>query len=200
LFQDPYRYSDTTRERQVTLTPEHRAAARDMARKSIVLLQNRPLPNGLPVLPLSKRVRTLAVIGPLADDSASTLGSWAGAGRKEDAVTLLAGLRGALDDSTQVLVARGAPVDTVETGGFEAAVRLARTADAVVLALGERADMSAEAASRASLDLPGAQLALAQVVTRAARAADPNKPVVAVLLNGRPLALQWLADSVPAIL
>jgi beta-glucosidase len=70
----------------------------------------------------------------------------------------------------------------------------------VLLVIGERADMSAEAASRASLELPGAQLELAQAVVRAARAADPNKPVVAVLLNGRPLALQWLADSVPAIL
>jgi beta-glucosidase len=91
-------------------------------------------------------------------------------------------------------------VDTVLTSGFAEAERLARTASAVLLVLGERADMSAEAASRASLELPGAQLDLAKVVVRAARAADPAKPVVIVLLNGRPLALQWLADSVPAIL
>jgi beta-glucosidase len=70
----------------------------------------------------------------------------------------------------------------------------------VLLVIGERADMSAEAASRASLELPGAQLELVQAVVRAARAADSSKPVVAMLLNGRPLALQWLADSVPAIL
>jgi beta-glucosidase len=198
LFDDPYRYSDTLRERQVTLTPAHRAAARALARESIVLLKNDTLPGGSPALPLRKDLKTLAVIGPLADDSASALGSWAGAGRAEDAVTLLAGIRAAVR-GTRVLYARGAPVDTVDVTGFAEAERLARTGDAVLLALGERADMSAEAASRASLDLPGAQLALAQAVIHAARSANPNKPVVAVLFNGRPLALQWLADSVSAI-
>jgi beta-glucosidase len=200
LFEDPYRYSDTARERKVTLTAEHRAAARALARESIVLLKNDPLPGGSPALPLRKELGTIAVIGPLADDSASALGSWAGAGRKEDVVTPLAGIRKAVSPGTRVLYARGASVDTVGTTGFIEAVRLARTADAVLLVIGERADMSAEAASRASLELPGAQLELAQAVVRAARAADPSKPVVAVLLNGRPLALQWLADSVPAIL
>ena len=200
LFDDPYRYSDTTRERQVTLTAEHRAAARGLAREAIVLLKNDSLPNGAPVLPLRQDLRTIAVIGPLADDSASVLGSWSGAGRKEDAVTPLTGVRRAVRAGTRVLYARGAPVDTVQTAGFAEAERVARSADAVLLVLGERADMSAEAGSRASLDLPGAQLDLAKAVVRAARAADPAKPVVAVLLNGRPLALQWLADSVPAIL
>jgi beta-glucosidase len=200
LFDDPYRYSDTTRERQVTLTAEHRAAARALAREAIVLLKNDPLPSGSPALPLRNDLGTIAVIGPLADDSASTLGSWSGAGRKEDVVTPLAGVRQAVKAGTRVLYARGAPVDTVETGGFAEAERLARMANAVLLVLGERADMSAEAASRASLELPGVQLDLAKAVVRAARGADPTKPVVAVLLNGRPLAIQWLADSVPAIL
>jgi beta-glucosidase len=199
LFRDPYRYSDTLRERQVTLTPGHRAAARAMAREAIVLLKNEPQSSGRPPLPLPKRLGTLAVIGPLADDTAAVLGSWSGAGRKEDAVSLLTGIRRAVP-GTRVLYTRGAPVDTVNTTGFPEAERLASTADAVLLALGERADMSAEAASRASLELPGSQLALAQTVVRAARAANPQKPVIAVLLNGRPLALQWLADSVPAIL
>jgi beta-glucosidase len=200
LFDDPYRYSDTTRERQVTLTPEHRAVARALAREAIVLLKNDSLSSGSPALPLRKDLGTIAVIGPLAEDSVSALGSWAGAGRKEDVVTPLAGIRKAVGVGTRVLYARGAPVDTVQTRGFAEAQRLARTADAVLLVLGERADMSAEAASRASLELPGAQLELAKAVVRAARSSDPAKPVVAVLLNGRPLALQWLADSVPAIL
>jgi beta-glucosidase len=199
LFDDPYRYSDTVRERRVTLTAEHRAAARALAREAIVLLKNDRLPTGSPALPLRKDLGTIAVIGPLADDSASVLGSWSGAGRKEDTVTLLAGVRRAVRPGTRVVFARGAPVDTVNTSGFAEAERLARSADAVLLVLGERADMSAEAASRASLELPGAQLALAQAVVRAARAADSGKPIIAVLLNGRPLALQWLADSVPAI-
>jgi beta-glucosidase len=200
LFDDPYRYSDTTRERQVTLTAEHRAAARALAREAIVLLKNDALPSRSPALPLRNDLGTIAVIGPLAGDSASTLGSWSGAGRKEDAVTPLTGISQAVRAGTRVLYARGAPVDTVATGGFPEAERLARIADAVLLVLGERADMSAEAASRASLELPGSQLELAKAVVRAARSADPSKPVVAVLLNGRPLALQWLADNVPAIL
>jgi beta-glucosidase len=199
LFNDPYRYSDTARERGLTLTAEHRAAARALAREAIVLLKNDTLSSGSPALPLRKDLGTVAVIGPLADDTASTLGSWAGAGRAEDVVTLLTGIRRAVAARTRVLYARGAPVDTVNTSGFAEAERLARTADAVLLVLGERADMSAEAASRASLELPGAQLALARAVLRSARAADPGKPVIAVLMNGRPLALQWLADSIPAI-
>ena len=200
LFDDPYRYSDTARERQVTLTVQHRAAARALAREAIVLLKNDSLGSGAPVLPLRSDLSSIAVIGPLADDSASTLGSWSGAGRKEDAVTPLAGIRHAVNAGTRVLYARGASVDTGETGGFAEAERLARSADAVVLVLGERADMSAEAGSRASLDLPGSQLDLAKTVLRAARSSSPPKPVVAVLLNGRPLAIQWLADSIPAIL
>jgi beta-glucosidase len=197
LFDDPYRYSDTTRERQVTLTAGHRAAARALARKAIVLLKNDPA-GSAPTLPLRKDLRSIAVIGPLADDARSALGSWAGTGKPEDAVTLLEGIRRAVPRA-RVLHARGAPVDTADTSGFAEAERLAREADAVLLVVGEREDMSAEAASRASIELPGSQEALAQVVTRAARAADPAKPVVALLMNGRPLAIPWLADSVPAV-
>jgi beta-glucosidase len=197
LFDDPYRYSDTTRERQVTLTARHRAAARDLARKSIVLLKNE-VSGSAPTLPLRKGLRSIAVIGPLADDARSSLGSWAGTGKPEDVVTLLEGIRRGVPGA-RVLHARGAPVDTADTSGFGEAERLAREAEAVLLVLGEREDMSAEAASRASIELPGSQAALAQVVTRAARAADPTKPVVALLMNGRPLAIPWLADSVPAV-
>jgi beta-glucosidase len=197
LFDDPYRYSDTLRERRVTLTAEHRAAARDLARKSIVLLKN-DASGAAATLPLRKSLRSIAVIGPLADDARSALGSWAGTGKPEDAISLLEGIRRAVPRA-RVLHTRGAPVDTVDTGGFGEAERIAREADAVLLVLGEREDMSGEAASRASVELPGSQEALAQAVTRAARASDPDKPVAAVLMNGRPLAIPWLADSVPAI-
>ena len=199
LFVDPYRYSDTTRQRVVTLAPAHRAAARDLARKSIVLLKNDiESAAGAPVLPLAKTLRSIAVIGPLADDRNAVLGSWNGAGRADDAITVLAGIRAALPGA-RVTHERGVPVESISTAGVAAAVQAAREADAVVLVLGERADMTGEAASRASIELPGAQLAMAQDVVRAARAADPRKPIVAVLMNGRPLAVQWLADSVPAV-
>ena len=197
LFEDPYRFSDTTRQRLATLTPANRAAARDLARKAIVLLKNDSVA-GAPVLPLSRSLRSIAVIGALADDSAAVLGSWNGAGRPRDAVTVLAGLRAALPQA-RVTFERGVPVESLDTRGVAAAVQAARGADAVILVLGEHADMSGEASSRASIELPGAQLELAKAVVRAARELDPRKPVVAVLMNGRPLAVQWLADSVPAI-
>ncbi len=188
LFTDPYRYSDPARERARTLTPEHLAHAHEIARKSIVLLKN----SGK-TLPLSKRLRTLAVIGPLADDATSALGSWAAAGRREDAVTVLAGIRKAVPPGTQVLYAKGAEVEATDTAGFAEAARIAGAADAVVLVLGEHQDMSAEARNRSSLDLPGVQQTLVERVHAA------GKPVAVVLMNGRPLSTPWLDANVPAI-
>ncbi len=188
LFTDPYRYSDPARERARTLTPEHLAHAREIARKSIVLLKN----SGK-TLPLSKRLRTLAVIGPLADDATSALGSWAAAGRPEDAVTVLAGIRKAVSPGTRVLYAKGAEVEATDTAGFAEAVRSARAAEAVVLVLGEHQDMSAEARNRSSLDLPGVQQTLVE------RVHATGKPVAVVLMNGRPLSTRWLDANVPAI-
>jgi len=189
LFEDPYRYSDTARERAVTLAPEHLAASREVARKSIVLLKN----DGN-VLPLRKDLGTLAVIGALAEDARSVLGSWAPAGRAEDAVTVLDGIRRAVSSGTRVLFAKGATVLGTDTSGFVEAARVARQADAVVLVLGETHDLSGEAVNRATIDLPGVQLELAR------RIRATGKPVAVVLMNGRPLAIPWLADSIPAIL
>ena len=189
LFADPYHHSSEARERALTLSPAYVAEARDMARRSIVLLKNS---GG--ALPLSKSLGTLAVIGTLADDARSALGNWAAVGRPEDAVTILAGIRQAVGSRTRILYAPGAPVDSADTTGFAEAVRIARQADAVVLVLGEHQDMSAEARNRASLDLPGVQLQLAQAVVAT------GKPVVVILENGRPLSIPWLADHVPAIL
>lgn len=191
LFDDPYRYSDPEREKANTLTAENRAAARTMAQQSIVLLKN----DGR-VLPLAKTLRSLAVIGPLADDRAATLGPWAAAGRPEDAVSVLEGIRAALGAGAKVVHARGAGVTGTDTSGFSEAERAAREADAVVLVLGEDATMSGEAHSRASLELPGVQDELAQAVRKAAG----NKPVAVVLMNGRPLSITGLDTTMPAIL
>ena len=188
LFEDPYRYSDTTRERTLALAPAHLAESRDMARRSVVLLKNERN-----TLPLSKSVRTIAVIGPLATDARSAIGSWAAYGRAEDAVPVLTGIRQAVSSGTRVLHARGAEVEGSDTSGFREAVRVARQADVVVLVIGEREDMSAEAANRASIELPGVQERLAKAVHAT------GKPVVVVLMNGRPLAIPWLHDNVPAI-
>ncbi|TQM12478.1 beta-glucosidase [Pseudoxanthomonas sp. 3HH-4] len=191
LFDDPYRSctDDGARERALTLTPQHRADARRMAQKSLVLLEN-----DNQVLPLSKSVRTLAVIGPLADHRRAMLGNWAVAGREEDAVTPLEGLKASLGDKTRLVVAKGADIDSQDTRGFADAVAAAKQADAVVMFLGEHPDMSAEANNRTSLDLPGVQEQLALAV------AATGKPVVVVLLNGRPLSIGGLKGKVSAIL
>jgi beta-glucosidase len=189
LFEDPYRNIDATRERAAMLTAEHRAAAREVARQSIVLLKN-----DRGVLPLRKDLGTLAVIGSLAADSSAAIGNWQGLGRQEDAVAVLTGIRRAVSPRTTVLYARGASPESDDTTGIAEAVRTARRAEAAVLVIGETPAMSAEASSRASIDLPGAQSRLAQAVRAT------GVPVVVVLMNGRPLAIQALHDSMPAIL
>jgi beta-glucosidase len=188
LFDDPYRYSDTTRQRTLTLAPEHIAFARELARESIVLLKNQ---DG--VLPLGRDLGSVAVVGALADSAREMLGNWAAAGRAEDAVTILDGLRRALEPATRVVYARGTGVRAGDTTGFPAALAAARAADAVILVLGETESMSAEANNRARLDLPGAQLELAKRIVALGR------PVVVVLMNGRPLSIPWLDEHVPAI-
>ncbi|MEP6550719.1 MAG: glycoside hydrolase family 3 N-terminal domain-containing protein, partial [Gemmatimonadales bacterium] len=197
LFTDPYRFSDAARERRYTLAPEHVAAARDAARAGIVLLRNANR-----TLPLRKDLRTIAVIGPLADDARSAMGNWAADGRATETISVLAGIRAAVGPSARVIAVRGAPVDTADTSGFAAARTAASEADAVVLVLGEREDMSAEAASRSSIELPGSQRDLALAVIQAARRSPggESKPVVAVLMNGRPLAVPELALEAPALL
>ena len=203
LFDDPYRGSSVERERRDVLTPEHRAAAREIASEAVVLLTNKTV-GGRAALPLGSDLRSVAVIGALAVDSTSVLGAWHGAGDKRDAVTVLDGLRRALPDAS-IRYAAGVALDTariegpVNSPGIAEAEQLARTSDAVILVLGETEAMSGEATSRTSVELPGAQLQLAQAVVRAAHASNPSKLVIAVLMNGRPLAVPWLADSASAL-
>jgi beta-glucosidase len=189
LFEDPYRYSDTTRERTMILTAANRTAAREIARESIVLLKNTGN-----VLPLKKDLATIAVIGRLATDSGAVLGAWAGVGRSQDAVSVLDGIRRAVSPRTVVRYSRGASPESADTSAIAAAVSAARGANAVILVIGEGAGMSGEASSRASIELPGAQPQLVKAI------AAVGVPVVAVLMNGRPLALESLHNSVPAIL
>lgn len=189
LFADPYRYCAPDREEEAMLTEEHRRAARKMARQSVVLLKNED-----EQLPLSKDLRTVAVIGSLAVDQRSTLGEWAGAGRAEDAVSVLDGIREAVGPNAKVVYAKGVGVRDTSRAGFADAVQAARRADAAVLVLGEDYNMSGEAASRTSLGLPGVQQALAKAVY------ETGTPTTAVLMNGRPLAVTWLDAHVPSIL
>jgi beta-glucosidase len=188
LFDDPYRGSDSAREKSEVLTPANRGVARRLAQQSIVLLRNERN-----LLPLSRDVRTIAVIGALADDSASALGAWAGMGRPADAVTVLDGIRKAVSAKTRVVYERGASPTSTDTTGFARAVAAARSADEVILVVGEPRDISGEAESRSAIDVPGSQLQLAQALQKT------GKPLVVVLMNGRPLAIPWLAENAPAL-
>jgi beta-glucosidase len=145
-------------------------------------------------LPLSKSLGTVAVIGSLATDARSAMGNWAAAGRAEEAVTVLDGIRRAVSSGTRLVYARGADSATADTSGFAEAVRVAREADAVVLVVGEHQEQSAEANNRAFLGLPGAQEGLVRAVHAT------GKPVVIVLMGGRPLAISSIAESAPAIM
>ncbi|HEY0405000.1 MAG TPA: beta-glucosidase BglX [Pyrinomonadaceae bacterium] len=187
LFEHPY--ADEARERAALTNPEHAAAARRIAARSMVLLKNEGA-----TLPLSKSVKSIAVIGPLADSQKDMLGSWSGDGNAADAVTLLAGIKAQVGPGVKVTYAKGCEIETDSTAGFAEAVAAAREADVVVIAVGESAEMSGEAASRASLDLPGRQLELVQAIHAT------GKPYAVVLMNGRPLSINWLAGNSPAIL
>jgi beta-glucosidase len=187
LFEHPY--ADEARERSEILSPAHRAAAREVAARSLVLLKNER-----ETLPLSASARSIAIIGPLADSQADMIGSWNGDGHAEDAVTLLAGIKAKVAPSTKVVYAKGCDVASDSTAGFDEAVHAARNADVVILAVGEAAAMSGEASSRSSLDLPGRQLDLIKAIHAT------GKPYVVVLMNGRPLTINWVAENSPAIL
>jgi beta-glucosidase len=189
LFADPYKYHDAARERRVMLSAEHRRAAREIAEKSVVLLKNE---GGL--LPLASKVRRIAVVGALAADANSQLGSWRAQGKAEDVKPLLPALEAALPRETRLVFKPGASPRSDDRSGIAAAVEAARQADLTILVVGEDFDLSGEARSRSDLSLPGAQQALAEAVL------DTGKPVVLLLMNGRPLALETLAERAPAIL
>ncbi len=191
LFEDPYRYSDAGREAAVTFSAELMAHARDAGRKSIVLLKNDAV-DGQPLLPLSRTVRDIALIGPLADAGEEMLGTWRAAGDPTKAVSLLSALRSALPE-TRIHHAEGCSVLEEGRDGFEAALAAARQSEVVILALGERALQSGEAASRSRLGLSGGQQALLEAVHAT------GKPVIAVIMAGRPLVLSWAAQNIPAL-
>lgn len=188
LFDDPYRYSNPEREKATIMKPEFLEAARDVSRKSIVLLKNEKN-----TLPLSKKIKKIALIGPLADAQREMIGSWSAAGDWKKSVTLLEGIK-AVSPSSQVIYARGCNINDDTTKYFAQAIQAAKQADVVVLAVGEAASMTGEAASRASLDLPGVQQKLVEEIQKT------GKPVVVVLMNGRPLTINWIDQNIPAIL
>ena len=187
LFDNPY--TDESRESNAFLTVGSRAVAREIAGRSMVLLKN-----DRNTLPLSKTLRSIAIIGPLADDKRAPLGWWSGDGRAEDTVTPLAGIRAKVSSQTQVSYVKGCEIEGGTTDGFAAAISAARNADVAIVFVGEAKEMVGEAASRSSLDLPGHQMELVRAIHAT------GKPTIVVLVNGRPLTIGWIAENVLAIL
>lgn len=193
LFENPY--VDPEVVTQTILSPEHEATALRAAEKSIVLLKNDPLDDGRPILPLAQDARKIAVVGPLADSQLDVLGQWRANGDPKDATSVLDGIRAAAGEDQEVLYAAGSAVNGRSPKALKNAVRAAEQADVVVAVIGESEDMSGEATSRTDPRLPEAQLELLKRLQRT------GKPVVAVLVNGRPLTgLEWIAKNVPAVL
>jgi beta-glucosidase len=207
LFEHPY--FDESLLAKVVARPDHKQEARWAAQRTMVLLRNEGK-----TLPLSKDVKHLAVIGPVADSREATDGPWMVFDHKSSAVTVLAGLRAKLPnakiefapgpeirreipsmfDALMGTVRKPPQTPGESEAAFQLAVATARGADAVVMVMGEEGNMSGEAASRASLELPGRQEELLKAVVAL------GKPVVLVLINGRPLAIEWAGEHVPAIL
>jgi beta-glucosidase len=208
LFTDPYHGCTDERARNEILTPENRQAAREFAKKSFVLLKDEHQ-----LLPL-KKAGTIALIGPFADDQQNLLGSWRAAGDWHLAVSVQTGVRNVVSSAARILHAQGANlVDdpalraTLKAFGAEVhvdnrtpqemlaeAVAVAKAADTVVAVLGETWSMTGEAASRTQLGLPENQETLLRALVAT------GKPVVLVLMNGRPLTLTWEAEHCSAIL
>lgn len=188
LFDDPYKYLDKEREEKLIFSPKHLEASRDMARKSIVLLKN-----STNILPLDKKVNKIAVIGFLADSKKDMNGFWSAKGRDNEPTTLLEGIKDAVFKNTEVLYSKAGNINKSTNKEIEDAVKTAKQSDVVVVAVGETKDMSGEGASRAYLNLPGNQLDLLKELKKT------GKPIVVVLMNGRPLVIPEIDNTFETI-
>lgn len=189
LFDNPYKYCDENRERKTVLSQEMIDAAKKVALESIVLLKNQ---NHL--LPLKKDIKSIAVIGPLANSKDDPLGPWAQQGNPENVVTVLEGIKNKLGNNVKINFAEGCSVKGDDKSGFKKAIQAVRKSEVAIVVVGESRDMSGEAQSRATLDLPGVQEDLIKELYKT------GKPIVVVLMNGRPLTINWINENIPAIL
>ncbi|WP_233565273.1 beta-glucosidase BglX [Aquimarina sp. AD10] len=202
LFDDPYKYCDENREKNEIYTKENLEASRDVAKKSIVLLKNNNS-----ILPLKKNIKSIAVIGALADDKDTPIGSWRAMATENSAVSLLEGIKSAVGKDVKISHAKGVAVgvgqrsfvrelkvNREDLAGIPEAVQAAKGAEVVILALGEEAFQSGEGRSQASIELTMPQQKLFEAVAKV------NKNIVVVLMNGRPLVLTSIIEKSSAIL
>lgn len=189
LFDDPYRFLDVKRERREIRSEAVINLARKAAASSMVLLKNDHA-----TLPLSKQTKRIALIGPLANNRAEVMGSWKACGEESDVVTVLDGIKKKLGNNVAVTYVRGCDFLDSSTREFSAAFEAAKQSDVVIAVVGEKALMSGESRSRAVLRLPGQQEALLDTLQKA------GKPLVVVLMNGRPLCLEKVDKQANALL
>jgi beta-glucosidase len=202
LFDDPYRYIDLNKPTKEILTIQRRKEAREIAARTFVLLKNNPLPGGVGTLPL-KKSGTIALIGPLANDQSNMLGTWAVSGDSKLSVTVLDGIKNAAGNNVNILYAKGANISDdsifakkVNVFGtrididkrtpeemLNEAMEIANKSDVVVAVVGEASEMSGEAASRSDITIPESQKKLIRALVKT------GKPVVLIIMSGRPLAL-----------
>ena len=202
LFEDPYRYLDADREKEVLYHPDNQKGVLEMAKKSIVLLKNKTQ-----LLPLKKENQTIALIGALANDNNSPLGNWRTNSDNNTAITVFEGMKAY--SKNKLIYKKGADVNLNNGGvvkfhekvkinendksGFNSAKNAARIADVVVMVLGEDGFQTGEGRSRTEIDLPGVQQELLEEVFKV------NKNIVLVLMNGRPLNINWADKNIPSI-
>ena len=190
LFDDPYRYCDENREKEVTYKSEYLESARKSAAISSVLLKNDD--NSLP---LTKN-QTIALIGPLVKDKENIIGNWAAAGdRNGKAISIYDGIKTYLGDA-KILYAKGCNIKNDDKSGFQEAISLSRKADKIVLVMGEDYHMSGEAACRTNIKIPGIQTELIKTLKEQV----PDKKIILILMNGRPLDLSEEDSLVDSIL
>ena len=192
LFDDPFKYCNTDREHKELNNPDHANAARDVARKSIVLLKNQ---NHL--LPFSKNIKTIAFIGPLVKEVNQNKGFWDVSVPGVDSSYIVSqweGLQKKAGNKTKLLYAKGCSIDGNNKDGFVEAVNIAKQADVVILSIGERRDMTGEAKSRSNINIPGVQEDLLKALT------TTGKPIVVLINAGRPMVFNYTADNASAIL
>ena len=191
LFDDPYKFSNIAREQQQFNNAAHLQASQTMAEKSIVLLKNN---NQL--LPLSKQIKNIALIGPFVKAVRDNLGFWSYSWPDDTArvVTLYQGIQNKVSSTTKLLYAKGCDIDDQNKNGFEEALTAAKDADVIIMSMGEASNWSGEAKSRSNIHLPGVQEELIKAMQAT------GKPVVVLINAGRPLIFNWTADNVPAIL
>lgn len=187
LFEAPYTDSEFYKENN--LTKEYKdSIALQLARESIVLLKNESN-----ILPLKKSLKKIALIGPLANVKRELHGMWAGGGRDTNVVTVLQGLKNNLPKNIEINYVQGCGFNDSDRTRLDEAVETALNSDVAILVVGESRGMSGEAASRSSLNIPGVQEELIKKIY------ETGTPVVVVLMNGRPLTINWVSENIPAI-